>query len=118
MINSFQNLTQHTFLFHFYESLKILVGSNTIVSKFALVYHCSLALSLTCLAYGLSWPVRSSMYLDTLNMYRDVIRWKEYLNQELKTFTEIQTICSTLLEWRQFVYAIALNLFWGSFLFR
>ena len=118
MINGYKKCTQHTSLFHFFKTLKILAEYNIIVSKSALLYHCSPALCLTCLAYGLSWPVRSSMYLDTLNMYMDVIRWKEYLNQELKTFTEIQTICSTLLEWRQFVYAIALNLFFSSFLFR
>ena len=118
MINGYQNLIKTHFPLSFYKSLKGLAESNTIVSKFSLVYHCSPALCLTCLVYGLSWPVRSAMYLDTINMYKDVIRWKEYLNQDLKTFTEIQTICSTLLEWRQFVYAIALNLLWGSFLFR
>ena len=78
----------------------------------------SLALSFTCLAYGLSWPARSFMYLDMFNMYMDVIRWKDILNQELVSFVELKILCTTLLEWRWFLYLIQFQIFFGSFLFR
>ena len=78
----------------------------------------SSALSFTCLAYGLSWPARSFMYLDMFNIYMDVIRWKDILNQELVSFVELKILCTTLLEWRWFLYMIQFQIFFGSLLFR
>ena len=76
------------------------------------------ALSVTCLAYGISWPVRSFMYLDMLNIYMDVIRWKDFLNKDLNSFVELEILCSTMLEWRLAIYAMVFQIFWGCFLFR
>ena len=75
------------------------------------------ALAVTCLAYGI-WPVRSFMYLDMLNIYMDVIRWKDLLNHELNSFIELEILCSTMLEWRLAIYAMVFQIFWGCFLFR
>ena len=76
------------------------------------------ALAVTCIAYGISRPVRSFMYLDMLNIYMDVIRWKDLLNQDLNSFVELEILCSTMLEWRLAIYAMVFQIFWGSFLFR
>jgi hypothetical protein len=76
------------------------------------------ALAFTCLAYGISWPVRSFMYLDMLNIYMDIIRWKDLLNQELNNYIELEILCSTMLEWRLAIYAMVFQIFWGCFLFR
>ena len=76
------------------------------------------ALAVTCLAYGISWPVRSFMYLDMLNIYMDVIRWKDFLNKDLNSFVELEILCSTMLEWRLAIYAMVFQIFWGCFLFR
>ena len=77
-----------------------------------------LGLALICFAYGVSWPVRSFVFLDLWNMYVDVIRWKELLNQKLTNLVELKTLCSTMLEWRRVTYAIAFYILWVSFLFR
>ena len=77
-----------------------------------------LALALICAAYGISWPVRSFMYVDMFNIYLDVIRWKEILDQELTDFKELQILCSAMLEWRLAIYNMVFQIFWGSFLFR
>ena len=76
------------------------------------------ALALICLAYGISWPVRSFLYLDMFNIYLDVIRWKDLLDQELDTFAELKLLCSTMLEWRLAIYSMAFQFFCGCILFR
>ena len=76
------------------------------------------ALALICVAFGISWPVRSFLYLDMFNIYLDVIRWKDLLDQELNTFAELKLLCSTMLEWRLAIYSMAFQIFCGCILFR
>ena len=77
-----------------------------------------LALAISCMAVGVSWPVRSFMYLDMLNMYRDLIQWRAIINQDLTTFPQLRVLCATLLEWRWFIYLQQFNFLWGCYCFR
>jgi hypothetical protein len=52
------------------------------------------------------------------NIYMDVIRWKDILDQKLNSFAELKILCSTMLEWRLAIYNMVFQIFWGCFLFR
>ena len=75
-------------------------------------------LALICLAFGLTWPMRSMLYMDIFNMYQDIIRWKEIINHDLDSFEEMKILCSTIIEWRLTIYALAFHVLWVSTLFR
>ena len=91
---------------------------DTLLQNICLNLNNLSALALICLAYGISWPVRSFLYLDMFNIYMDIIRWEDLLDRELNTFVELKILCSTMLEWRLAIYQMVFQIFCGCILFR
>ena len=77
-----------------------------------------LAVLVMCGSVAVTWPVRSSVYIDMVSMYLNTISWKDMLNVDLRDLSELQRLCSSFLEWRHVPYVIAFQLLFASFFFR